>query len=75
MAHHATSVAHVVFDIPCRCFPARGFFVAGGRPSPSLFLGRTNFLGGISAGSSGRGDVSGGWIGKNGGTNGWDAAG
>jgi hypothetical protein len=40
-----------------------------------LFLGRTNFLGGISAGSSGGGDVSGGWIGENGGRNDWDAAG
>jgi hypothetical protein len=57
-----------VFDIPSgRCFPARGFFVAGGRPSPSLFLGRTNFLGGIAAvryGSSGGGDVSGGCLGR-----------
>jgi hypothetical protein len=76
MARRATSAVHAVFDIPSgRYFPARGFFVAGGRPSPSLFLGRTNFLGGISAGSSGGGDVSGGWIGENGGRNGWDAAG
>jgi hypothetical protein len=65
-----------MLDIPSgRCFPARGFFVTGGRPSPSLFLGRMNFLGGISAGSSGSGDVSGGWIRENGGRNGWDAAG
>jgi hypothetical protein len=41
-----------MFDIPSgHYFPARGFFIAGGRPpSTSLFLGRTNFLGGISAG-------------------------
>jgi hypothetical protein len=60
MARRATSAAHAVLDIPSgRCFPARGFFVTGGRPSPLLFLGRMNFLGGISAGSSGSGDVSG----------------
>jgi hypothetical protein len=57
-----------VIDIPSgRYFLVRGFFVAGGRPSPSLFLGRTNFLGGIAAvryGSSGGGDGSGGWIGE-----------
>jgi hypothetical protein len=40
-----------------------------------LFLGRTNFLDGISAGSSDDGDVPGGWIRENGGRNGWDAAG
>jgi hypothetical protein len=41
-----------MFDIPSGCyFPARGFFVAGRRPpSMLLFLGRTNFLGGISTG-------------------------
>jgi hypothetical protein len=57
-----------MFDIPSGCyFAARGFFVTGGRPSPSLFLGRTNFLGGIAAvryGSSDSDDVSGGWIGE-----------
>jgi hypothetical protein len=57
-----------VFDIPSgRCFPNCGFFIIGGRPSPSLFLGRTNFMGGIAAmryGWSGGGDVSGCWIGE-----------
>jgi hypothetical protein len=65
-ASHATSAAQSVFNIPLdRCFPAHGFFVTEGRASPSLLLGRTNFLGGITAvryGSSSDADVSGGWI-------------
>jgi hypothetical protein len=43
-----------------------------------LFLGRTNFLGGIVAvryGSSGGGDVSGGVIGEKWRENGWEVAG
>jgi hypothetical protein len=57
-----------VFDIPSGCcFPARGFFVVIGRASPSLLLGRMNFLGGIMAvrcGLRGGDNVSVGWIGE-----------
>jgi hypothetical protein len=63
-ARHAIFAAHAVIDIPSGCcFPARGFFVVGGRASPLLLLGRTNFLDGIGAvwcGSRGGDDVSGG---------------
>jgi hypothetical protein len=54
-----------MFDISSgRYFAAlRAFFVVGGRASPSLLLGRTNFLGGITAVRCGGGDVSDGWIG------------
>jgi hypothetical protein len=55
-----------VYDIPSgRDFPVRhDFFVVGGRTSPSLLLGRTNFLGGIGAVWCVSGDVSGGWLGR-----------
>jgi hypothetical protein len=71
--------AQSVFDIPSgRYFPDHGIFVVSGRASPSLLLGRTNFLGGIAAmrcGLRGGGDVSGGWIGGKWRENGWEAAG
>jgi hypothetical protein len=59
------STAQSVFDIPSRRFFAarRGFFVVGGRASPSLLLGRKNFLGGIAAVWYGSDDEFGGWIG------------
>jgi hypothetical protein len=66
-----------MFDIPSgRFFAARrGFFVVGGRASPSLLLGRKNFLGGIAAVRCGSGDEFGGWIRGKWRENGWEAAG